>query len=76
MNWAHDPLLKPGEVATIMRVDPKTVTRWAKNNRLPSTLTPGGHHRFRESDIRALLDSGFNPVAEEAADAAERSGTT
>ena len=50
-----DPLLSPAEVATLFRVDPKTVTRWARLDRIPSIRTPGGHRRFRESDVRALL---------------------
>jgi excisionase family DNA binding protein len=50
-----DPLLTPAEVARLFRVDPKTVTRWATTGRLRSLRTPGGHRRFRESDVRALL---------------------
>jgi excisionase family DNA binding protein len=53
-----DPLLTPGEVAHIFRVDPKTVSRWAKAGRLPSSKTPGGHVRFRRSVILALVDGG------------------
>lgn len=70
MDRANDTLLKPGEVALVFRVDPKTVTRWAKAGRIPSIRTPGGHHRFRESLVRRLLAEGFDPVAEEASDAA------
>lgn len=51
----NDRLLTPGEVAEMFRVDPKTVTRWAAAGRVPSIRTPGGHRRFRESDIRPLL---------------------
>ena len=51
-----DRLLKPAEVADLFSVDPKTVTRWAAQGRLNSVRTPGGHRRFRESEIRALLD--------------------
>lgn len=40
----------------MFRVDPKTVTRWAAAGRISSIRTPGGHRRFRESEIRALLD--------------------
>jgi excisionase family DNA binding protein len=50
-----DRLLTPGEVATLFRVDPKTVTRWAAAGRISSIRTPGGHRRFRESEVRALL---------------------
>jgi excisionase family DNA binding protein len=51
----NDRLLKPGEVAALFRVDPKTVTRWAHAGRIGATRTPGGHLRFRESEVRALL---------------------
>jgi excisionase family DNA binding protein len=39
----------------MFRVDPKTVTRWAKAGRLTSVRTLGGHRRFREAEVRALL---------------------
>lgn len=48
-------LLTPGEVAAMFRVDPKTVTRWASAGRLGSIRTPGGHRRFRESEVLALI---------------------
>ncbi len=53
----QDPekLLTPSEVAAIFRVDPKTVTRWAKVGKLSSIRTLGGHRRFRELEVRALL---------------------
>lgn len=53
---AGDRLLTPGEVAGLFRVDPKTVTRWAAAGRIGSIRTPGGHRRFRESEVRALLE--------------------
>ena len=51
----HGRLLTPGEVAAMFRVDPKTVTRWATAGRIGSIRTPGGHRRFREEEVRALL---------------------
>ena len=51
----RDHLMTPGEVASLFRVDPKTVSRWAISGRIPSVRTPGGHRRFRETDVRALL---------------------
>jgi excisionase family DNA binding protein len=48
-------LLTPGEVAALFRVDPKTVTRWATAGRIGSIRTPGGHRRFRESEVKTLL---------------------
>jgi excisionase family DNA binding protein len=52
-----DPLLTPGEVAALFRVDPKTVTRWAAASppRIRSVRTPGGHRRFRTSEVNRLL---------------------
>lgn len=50
-----DRLLTPGEVAALFRVDPKTVTRWAAAHLISCIRTPGGHSRFRESEILALL---------------------
>ena len=51
-----EKLLTPAEVAELFRVDPKTVTRWAKAGKLNSIRTLGGHRRYRESEIRQLLD--------------------
>ena len=49
-------LMTPGEVATLFRVDPKTVTRWAKAGKLTSIRTLGGHRRYRSSEVRSLLE--------------------
>lgn len=51
----EDRLITPGEVAALFRVDPKTVTRWAAGGRIDSVRTPGGHRRFWESEVLALL---------------------
>lgn len=56
-------LLTPGEVATLFRVDPKTVTRWASSGRIGSIRTPGGHRRFRETEVRALLAALTTPAS-------------
>ena len=50
-----EALLTPAEVATMFRVDPKTVTRWAKSGKLTSIRTLGGHRRYREAEVRSLL---------------------
>jgi excisionase family DNA binding protein len=50
-----EALLTPAEVAALFRVDPKTVTRWAKAGKISSIRTLGGHRRFRENEIRDLL---------------------
>lgn len=58
-----DRLMTPAEVAAEFRVDPKTVTRWAKAGKIGAIRTPGGHRRFRESEVRALLQDGGNATA-------------
>ena len=35
--------LLPSEVAEVLQVSPKTVTRWAKEGKLASRRTLGGH---------------------------------
>lgn len=60
---ARERLLTPGEVASLFRVDPKTVTRWAAAGRIGSIRTPGGHRRFRESEVRALLQGELPAVS-------------
>ena len=61
MDGHSDRLLTPGEVAALFRVDPKTVTRWAASGRISSIRTPGGHRRYREVEIRALLGINDGP---------------
>jgi excisionase family DNA binding protein len=57
-------LLTPSEVATLFRVDPKTVTRWAKAGKLASIRTLGGHRRYRESEVRLLLEGNTTETLE------------
>ena len=51
-----ESLLTPAEVAALFRVDPKTVTRWAQAGKLNAIRTLGGHRRYRENEVRQLLD--------------------
>ena len=51
----QEVLLTPAEVAKMFRVDPKTVTRWAKAGKLTAIRTLGGHRRYRRSEVQALL---------------------
>lgn len=53
----QEVLLTPAEVAKMFRVDPKTVTRWAKAGKLTAIRTLGGHRRYRQSEVQALLRS-------------------
>ncbi len=57
-----EALLTPAEVASLFRVDPKTVTRWAKAGKLTCIRTLGGHRRYREAEVRALLTGNTQPA--------------
>lgn len=63
MTYPTEPeaLLTPSEVAAMFRVDPKTVTRWAKAGKLSSIRTLGGHRRYRASEVAALLTEVHPP---------------
>jgi excisionase family DNA binding protein len=47
--------LRAAEVAELLGVNTKTIGRWARECRLPHQKTLGGHRRFREADVRALV---------------------
>lgn len=52
-------LLTPAEVARLLRVETKTVARWANQGKLTSIRLPGGHRRYHADDGNRLLE----PVA-------------
>lgn len=51
-----EDLLTPSEVARLFRVNPKTVTRWARSGKIKAIRTLGGHRRFRAADVKARLE--------------------
>ena len=55
-HTAPDALLTTAEVAALFRVNPKTVTRWARAGKITAIRTLGGHRRFRASEIRRCLE--------------------
>jgi excisionase family DNA binding protein len=48
--------LHTAEVADLLHVSPKTVSRWAKEGKLPFLKTLGGHRRYPEAEIRELAE--------------------
>jgi excisionase family DNA binding protein len=48
--------LRTGEVADLLYVSPKTVSRWAKEGKLPFLKTLDGHRRYPEAEIRELAE--------------------
>ena len=53
--------LTTAEVADILHVSPKTVTRWAREGKLPHSRTLGGHRRYRGAEVRRLLVRSKDP---------------
>jgi excisionase family DNA binding protein len=51
-------LLSTTQVGDLLRVHYRTVARWCDAGRLGGTRTTGGHRRFREPEVRALLGGG------------------
>jgi excisionase family DNA binding protein len=55
--------LRIAQVAELLHVSPKTVSRWAQEGRLPYLRTLGGHRRYPDREIRALLETLSEPLA-------------
>jgi excisionase family DNA binding protein len=53
---SENELLTPAEVAVMFRVNPKTVTRWARAGKISAVRTLGGHRRFHANEIRRFLE--------------------
>jgi excisionase family DNA binding protein len=64
---APENLLSAGDVATLFRVDPKTVTRWANEGWLACTRTLGGHRRYSRDEVDAIIATGRRPGRRDAA---------
>lgn len=60
----RERFLRTSQVAMMLQVSPKTVSRWAKEGRLPYMATLGGHRRFPEAEIHRLTED-LNRSAEQ-----------
>ena len=49
--------LTRSDVSKLLGVSPNTVTRWAREGRLPCQVTLGGHHRFDRELVEQLRKS-------------------
>jgi len=54
---AGTEFLARSEVSRLLGVSPNTVTRWAREGRLPCHVTLGGHHRFDRELVEQLRKS-------------------
>jgi len=48
--------LSRGEAAEHLGVKPRTIQQWAQDGRIPFIRTFGGHRRFSEKDLDALVE--------------------
>lgn len=48
-------LLTSHQVAKLLNVWPHTLCRWEKEGKLKPLRTPGGHRRYKESQVMALI---------------------
>jgi excisionase family DNA binding protein len=55
----NEEYLRAGEAAEILHVSPKTMSRWAKEGRVPHIVTLGGHRRFSRKSIDELAQRMF-----------------
>lgn len=55
---ADGPWVGMRRACEILGVNQSTLRAWTDSGRVPVFLTPGGHRRYREADLRALLESG------------------
>jgi excisionase family DNA binding protein len=53
---ASDRWLTLGQACRLLNVDESTLRRWADAGQVRTFRTPGGHRRFAESDVRAIVD--------------------
>jgi excisionase family DNA binding protein len=60
---AEPKYLRTSQVAELLHVSPKTVSRWAQTGKLPYLRTLGGHRRFPDQEIRALLETLSQPAS-------------
>ena len=65
----NEALLTPSEVAAMFRVNPKTVTRWARAGKISAIRTLGGHRRFQAARSAGSSSRSRTPPRRDRADA-------
>jgi len=58
---AREPLpelLKGSEASAMLRINDKTLVRWARAGRSGRVRLPSGHYRYYAAEIEALVRSG------------------
>ena len=62
-----DPMFLPAAAAAKLGVNVRTLREWRAAGHIKSVRTPGGHHRYRQSEIDRLLAEGSQPRQRSAA---------
>lgn len=62
-KYQFEQMLTPQQVAELFTVDPKTVSRWAREGLIRAVRTPGGHRRFPISAVNKKLQEGIGESA-------------
>lgn len=57
-----DRLMLPSEAAEVLRLDAKTLSRWARDEVIPAVRLPSGHYRVWSSTIEAILSGELRPT--------------
>jgi len=60
-NPPPDRVLTAGEAAARLSVSVSTLAKWCRAGKIPAVRTLGGHRRFRESEIDAIVASVNEP---------------
>ncbi len=50
-----EPLMTTGQIAKVLGVSIRTVTKWMAKGQLQGFVTPGGHRRIERKHVRALM---------------------
>lgn len=67
---ADGPWVGMRRACEILGVNQSTLRAWTDSGRVPVFLTPGGHRRYREADLRALVEAGTSGTPAEPLSAA------
>ena len=59
-----DQYLTAGEVAEILQVSPKTVSRWADKGLIRCMVTLGGHRRFQRTLVEEIREEMYGPTSD------------
>lgn len=65
MSHTDQEWLTLSQAADVLGVHPTTLRRWCDNGDIPVKLTPGGHRRFRRTELITYLDREDQPASAE-----------